>query len=984
MIRAEPEPTVSEIDPTLLTAEKEAFSRLAKGHGITAALDSLLTAVERLAGEDVIASVWTVDAGRRTISFCGGPRVPAAYRDVAHGTAVSPDRGSCGLAVTTHQPVVVPDVQQSALWSHCADVLRELGLRASWSTPILSSLGSVLGTVAVHFREPCEPRDDHRRLINRVSQTAALLLERHQSDDIIAARERALGDYREQLRLISDSLPVLVSYVDRDECYQFCNQRYVEWFGLSTDEIVGRHMAVVLGDEAWKTIGPKIKAALAGHPVEYEAEVPYRSGGVRWIHAVYTPHCGDDRQVVGVVVHVSDITERKRLERAVKEGEERFRRYFELGLIGSAITSPTKGWIEVNDEICSMLGYERHELMGMTWADLTHPDDLAADIREFDRVVSGEIDGYALDKRFIRKDGRVIDTMLSVKCLRRGDGAVDYFLAMVQDITERTRAEAALRDSEERYRRLVTMMPAAMYTCDRHGRITFFNGQAVRVWGRAPSSDDDEIRFCGSYRLFRPDGAPLPHDCTPMADALRHGTRYRNQEVVIERPDGTRSTVLVNIDPLMNEGMIIGAVNVFTDITERKQAEQALQEREEELRELTERLEHRVAERTRELVDSQRQLRALATELNLTEQRERKRLAAELHDHLQQLLVLGKLKLGQGKRVAETLPACADVMKQTDEILTEALAYTRTLVAELSPPVLREHGLAASLKWLGEYMKRHDMTVTVTVPERHGLNLSEDQAILLFQSVRELLINTSKHAGTRHASVTLESSRSDLRIDVHDEGEGFDAQAVSVGSGDVSELSSKFGLYSIRERMKALGGRLDMTSAPGKGTTATLTLPLPHAFTVVPERRSAGGETGSTRMAPLIAPSKSGVIRVLLVDDHAMMRQGLRSVLEGYADIEVVGEACDGEEAVNSVGALLPKVVVMDINMPRMDGIAATQHIRTHHPEIVILGLSVNASPENQQAMRKAGAALLLTKEAAVEHLYLAIRQITVTVPEPS
>ncbi|MER3423236.1 MAG: hypothetical protein C4293_08390 [Nitrospiraceae bacterium] len=121
-------------------------------------------------------------------------------------------------------------------------------------------------------------------------------------------------------------------------------------------------------------------------------------------------------------------------------------------MIGMAITSPTKGILEINDEICKMLGHERDELLRMTWAELTYPDDLAADIAQFNRVLAGEIDGYSLDKRWIRKDGHVIDSTISVKCLRRADGSVDYFVALIQDITERKRAEEALNASNAKLR----------------------------------------------------------------------------------------------------------------------------------------------------------------------------------------------------------------------------------------------------------------------------------------------------------------------------------------------------------------------------------------------------------------------------------------------------------------------------------------------------------------------------------------------------
>jgi DNA-binding NarL/FixJ family response regulator len=113
---------------------------------------------------------------------------------------------------------------------------------------------------------------------------------------------------------------------------------------------------------------------------------------------------------------------------------------------------------------------------------------------------------------------------------------------------------------------------------------------------------------------------------------------------------------------------------------------------------------------------------------------------------------------------------------------------------------------------------------------------------------------------------------------------------------------------------------------------------------------------------------------VLLVDDHAMMRQGLRSVLEAYSDIEVVGEAGNGEEAVASAERLRPSIVVMDINMPRMNGIEATAAIKRRFPETIIVGLSVNAAHDNQAAMTQAGASTLLTKEAAVAQLYHAIQ----------
>lgn len=411
-------------------------------------------------------------------------------------------------------------------------------------------------------------------------------------------------------------------------------------------------------------------------------------------------------------------------------------------------------------------------------------------------------------------------------------------------------------------------------------------------------------------------------------------------------------------------------------LRERTEAERRVRESEQRLQQWNERLEQRVAERTQELVESEERLRTLAIELNLAEQRERARLATEMHDHLQQILVLGKLKLAGGKRLVMDLPAVEKMIHETEEIFAEALQYTRSLVATLSPPVLRDHGLAAGLAWLGEYMKKYDMAVTVDVPQDQTLKLSEDQTVLLFQSARELLINAWKHAGTGKATVSMRQEESRLLMQVSDEGAGFNCAAAESAAGGPLP---KFGLFSIRERMSAIGGSFEIESASGKGTTATLMLPFGNMrspnvecsmLNVQPEQRTAE-PSGNLRLNIQHSTfQQHAKIRVLLVDDHAMMRQGLRAMLEGYEDVQVVGEAVDGKDAVRLAEKFNPAIVVMDINMPTMNGIEATREIKARHPNIAVIGLSVNAGDDNRDAMAKAGAATLLTKEAAVEHLY--------------
>lgn len=174
-----------------------------------------------------------------------------------------------------------------------------------------------------------------------------------------------------------------------------------------------------------------------------------------------------------------------------------------------------------------------------------------------------------------------------------------------------------------------------------------------------------------------------------------------------------------------------------------------------------------------------------------------------------------------------------------------------------------------------------------------------------------------------------------------DQDVGFDLTATTAAVAPNGGISSKFGLFSIQERMRALGGSLELESAPGKGTTATLVLPLlSRAEDQVLNSESSG--TAATLRSRDSASNNKMPIRVLLVDDHAMTRQGLRSIVTGYDHLEVVGEASDGAEAVELTQQLNPDVVVMDVNMPKMDGIEATQHIKAKQPATVVIGLSVS------------------------------------------
>jgi PAS domain S-box-containing protein len=831
----------------------------------------------------------------------------------------------------------------------------------------------------------------------------------------------ALSQNEQQLDPISKALPVLISYVGCDLRYQACNEAYLTWFHLSRYEIIGKPVWEVLGEDGWSAVRPYMEAGLAGETVDYETEFDDPRCGKRWIHAVVTPHRDSRDQVIGLIVMVSDMTARKRAEEALRDDDERFRAVVNQATVGLTRVDVTGRIIFANPRFCEMIGYTEAELLGMRMQDITHPEDLPGNLEQFNRLLR-DGSGFLIEKRYLCKDGRIIWVNNSVSAVRDAKGQFQGGLAVTVDISERRRQELELRHRT----RQLTLMYELAEAVNRANALDDLYRKALDVITRSLNADR------GSILLFDPDGVmrfkawlglsetyrraveghspwtPEERNARPILinDLANAALDVRLAEV-IER-EGIRALSFI---PLRYGGRLIGQFMVYFDRPhtmsdedvslaqaiagtlaigiDRKMTEAQLRQHQDQLQAFADQLEQLVDERTQELVRSRDELRALATELNLAEQRERKRVAAELHDYLAQLLVLAKMKLGQGKRLADRIPACVDFMRESEDALTEALTYTRTLVADLSPPVLHDFGLPTALRWLGQQMERHQLKVHVRVaPDLHP-KLPTDQALLVFQSVRELLMNIAKHSGTGEACLALEHSAGYLRIEVRDEGQGF---TVVPESGS----STKFGLFSIRERMRALGGMFEIDSAPGKGTTAWLMLPYggdsgaacgsveSAVDTEEPVNVQRRADPPTFQGPPSTAPQQAGKsIRVLLVDDHAMVRQGLRSVLDSYMDIEVIGEASTGEEAVAMSERLHPSLVLMDINMPKMSGVDATALIKSRHPEIVIIGLSVQAGHESHLAMLKAGATRLLTKEAAVDQLHHAILQALNRMAEP-
>ncbi|HLO59235.1 MAG TPA: PAS domain S-box protein [Bacteroidales bacterium] len=185
-------------------------------------------------------------------------------------------------------------------------------------------------------------------------------------------------------------------------------------------------------------------------------EIHFKDGMI--LERFSSPMFGKGDHYYGRVWYFRDITNRKNAERKLLESESRFRSYFELSIAGIAITSPTMKWIEVNEYLCYLLGYSREELIALTWSELTYPEDINLDLENFKKVMQGEMDGYSIDKRFVRKDGSIIWTSLSVKCVRQSNGKVDYFMALLFDLTARKQAEESLQKTSSELQLIIKNM----------------------------------------------------------------------------------------------------------------------------------------------------------------------------------------------------------------------------------------------------------------------------------------------------------------------------------------------------------------------------------------------------------------------------------------------------------------------------------------------------------------------------------------------
>ena len=521
--------------------------------------------------------------------------------------------------------------------------------------------------------------------------------------------------------------------------------------------------------------------------------------------------------------------------------------------------------------------------------------------------------------------------LLNARKIEDGHNDQPTMLLAIEDISSRKQADVVLRESEARYRTLFDLGPVGVYSCDASGLIRDYNRRAVELWGRQPKPGDSNEHWCGSFKMHRSDGVFLPHGECPMADVLSGKISEAQDEVQIERPDGSRITVIVNIRPLKNErGEILGAINCFVDITDRKHAEEvrtrlaAIVESSDdamisktldgtittwnkaaELRfgftaeeatgknitliipadrlaeEATilerlrrgEQVEHFETIRRRkdgtmihvsltispvktssgqvvgaskvarditekkaaekalqqahdrlELMVEQRtaSVRQLSLRLLTVQDEEHRSIARELHDSVGQQLAAIKMSLDRLRQL-ESSDRQTEMLSQLSELLDKCMSETRTISHLLHPPLIDELGFQAAAKWYIEaFSERSGIKASIEL-SNESQRLPRSVELPLFRILQASLSNVHRHAHSASVDVRFAINAREAKLEVKDYGNGMDPELLH--QFKQSGGGAGIGLAGMRERLRELGGRLEVES-DAKGTLITAVIPL--------------------------------------------------------------------------------------------------------------------------------------------------------------
>jgi PAS domain S-box-containing protein len=734
--------------------------------------------------------------------------------------------------------------------------------------------------------------------------------------------EEALRASEDQVRLITDSLPVLISYLDADQRYRFNNQLYEQWFGKPRESIYGRTAREVIGEAAYAHRRPYLEAALAGQTVRFDGPTPHSDDTVRDSEITYVPDVGPDRRVRGLVVLAADVTEQRRAAQALRRYADLFQ-HAELGLVMTGTDGVT---LELaNPAFARMYGLDAGALAGRSILDVFAPEyrtEVPSHVR-----IAAERGHHTFESVHERADGSRFPVELDVTAVKGPDGAVTYHILSVTDITEREQAEAELRDSEARKGAILETALDAIVTVDHEGRVLEFNPAAERMFGH----DRDEAVGRRVAELIVPATLREGREAG-LTRYLRTGhapTIGRRVETTAVRADGEEFPVELGVARIGGEGEPVFTAHI-RDITGRKRDEL---ERERLLS--AERDARAQAEASK--AEAERSARA-AEAANRSKDEFLATLSHELRTPLNailgwaQLLRMGNLEPGEAAQGVETIERNARAQAQlVEDLLDLSRIISGKLRLELGAvdlPAVIEAALdavrpAAEAKGIR----------LIPVIDSHAGAIRGD-ANRLLQVVWNLLSNAIKFTPRDgQVQVCLANDGGQAEISVTDTGQGIRPEFLAhafdrLRQADASTTRKHGGLglgLSIVRHLVELHGGTVAADSPGEGLGATFTVRLPVAAPAQDAAPAAGPADAPDETSPQPLPSLRGV-RALVVDDEPDARDLIGRILGRCgADVSVAASA---REAVEALPHVRPDVLLSDIGMPEEDGYSLIRRIR--------------------------------------------------------
>ncbi|MFW5973189.1 MAG: PAS domain S-box protein [Bacteroidota bacterium] len=696
----------------------------------------------------------------------------------------------------------VSDITQRVGYGELADDARQVLERL---TPVEREVQDEEGRSYLTRVLPYRSTEDR---IEGVVITFVDITERKAAEDALAKEKVYAENIVEALH---EPLLVLTS----DLRVRSANQAFYDHFNVRREETEGRRI-YQLGNGQWDIpqFRTLLEDVLPDSRVFNDFEVRHTFDDIGERVMLLNARRLDHVQLI--LLGIRDITEKKQAKDAVRASEERQQFALDSAELGTFIWDIREDRPDHDQRSLSLFGVEHSEDLRLqtALAERLHPEDRQryADAvgRALDPTGSGR---FQEDVRVLLKDDTVRWINVSGQVSFAGEPREAVSMAgVVLDVTERYRAEAALRESEAQFRAVADLVPDLLWRGDPGGSTTWFN----RRWMAYTGQTLEEAAGWGWAEAIHPDDRERS-----QAQYMRAVENAESFELEhrMRRHDGVFRWFLVRAEPVCDEDNVVRHwFGSATDIHEQRAARETL--------------EQRVAKQTQ-------QIREMARRLTLAEQNERRRISQILHDDLQQLLYGIHMKLSM---VVRDLGAASDATKLADDIneaqkwLDAAVRTTRELTVDLSPPILKSEGLADALEWLQRQMEElHGLRVDLSTEHSFRM-LDESLRVLLFQIVRELLFNIKKHAEVDRATIGLIQDDDAVAITVQDEGGGFD---LSAGIAAQKERGG-FGLYSARERLRLVGGSLEIRSAPGEGTYIVIRCPYRRAEREEHEREMAG------------------------------------------------------------------------------------------------------------------------------------------------